>query len=165
MHTALASGCNLWNGAEFYGTPDRNSLSLMRAYYEKYPDDVDKIVLTIKGGLRPGHQLDGSAAHMRESVVNCLKVLGPRGKIDTFSCGRVDPNVPLAETLGVLAEYAREGKIGGVALSEVSAKTIREASKIVKIEAVENELSLFCTEALSNGVVEACAELGIPILA
>ena len=82
-----------------------------------------------------------------------------------YECARRDTNVPLKESLGTLAELVREGKIGGVALSEVSAATIREAVTITKIAAVEIELSLFSTEALSNGVVAACVEHGIPILA
>ena len=82
-----------------------------------------------------------------------------------FECARRDPNVPLAQTLGALAEFVEQGKIGGVALSEVSAETIREAARITKIVAVEIELSLFCTDPLKNGIAEACAELEIPIIA
>ena len=82
-----------------------------------------------------------------------------------FECARRDPNVPLAQTLGALAELVDEGKIGGVALSEVSADTIREAAQITKIVAVEVELSLWSTEPLTNGIAETCAELKIPIIA
>lgn len=92
-------------------------------------------------------------------------MLGPRGRIDMFECARRDHSVKLEETLKTLEELVREGKIGGVALSEVSAKTIREAAAITKIVAVEVELSLFNTQPLTNGIVDACAELGIPILA
>lgn len=49
MKTALAQGCNLWNGGEFYGPPEHNSLTLLNTYFTKYPEDADKIVLTIKG--------------------------------------------------------------------------------------------------------------------
>lgn len=165
MHTALASGCNLWNGGEIYGTPDCNSLTLLKKYYTLYPEDADKVVLNIKGATRPGLQPDGSAEYVRESVENCLKMLGERGRIDMFECARRDPKVPLEETLGVLAELVNEGKIGGVALSEVSATTIREAVKITKIVAVEVELSLWSTDPLTNGIAEACTELDIPIIA
>ena len=73
--------------------------------------------------------------------------------------------VPLKKTLGALAELVDEGKIGGVALCEVSANTIREAAKITKIAAVEVELSLWSTEPLTNGIAEACFEMAIPIIA
>ena len=59
----------------------------------------------------------------------CLRMLGERGRIDIFECARRDPSVPLEETLGALAELVNEGKIGGVALSEVSADTTRRAAK------------------------------------
>ncbi len=62
-------------------------------------------------------------------------------------------------------EYVKPGDIGGIALSEVSAETIRRAAKVAKITAVEIELSLWNTEPLENGVVQACAELDIPIIA
>jgi pyridoxine 4-dehydrogenase len=58
-----------------------------------------------------------------------------------------------------------DGKIGGVALSEVNADTIRQAARVTKIVAVEIELSLFSTEPLTNGIAKASYELNIPIIA
>lgn len=165
MRAALAANCNFWNGGEFYGTPETNSLTLLKKYYEKYPEDADKVVLNIKGGMHPDLRPDGRPEFVKASVARCLEMLGGRGKIDMFECARRDPAVPLAETLTALAELVNEGKIGGVALSEVNADTIREAAKITKIVAVEIELSLFCTEPLTNGIAKACAELNIPIIA
>ena len=165
MRATLAKGCNFWNGGEFYGPADHNSLTLLRKYYEKYPEDADKVVLNIKGGTLPGLIPDGSPEFIKRSVNNSLKMLGPRGRIDMFECARRDPNVPLEQTLGALAELVHEGMIGGVALSEVNAGTIREAAKITKIVAVEVELSLWQTEPLTNGITDACVELKIPIIA
>ena len=167
MRATLNKGCNFWNGGEFYGPPDRNSLTLLRKYYEKYPEDADNIVLNIKGATRilPTLRPDGSPEFVKESVYKCLEMLGPRGRIDMFECARRDPNVPLEKTLGALAELVQAGKIGGIALSEVNAGTIREAAKITKIVAVEIELSLWRTEPLTNGIATACAELDIPIIA
>lgn len=115
--------------------------------------------------MRPDWQPDGSPEFVRKSVENCLRMLGERGRIDMFECARRDPSVFRKETLGALAELVDEGKIGGVALSEVSADTIRQAAKITKIVAVEVELSLWSTEPLTNGIADACAELDIPIIA
>ena len=165
MHVALTSGCNLWNGGEIYGTPDYNSLTLLNKFFARYPEDADKVVLNIKGATRPGLQPDGSPEYVRESVENCLKMLGDRGRIDMFECARRDLKVPLKETLEALAELVDQGKIGGVALCEVGAETIREAAKITKIVAVEVELSLYTTEPLTNGIAEACFDLDIPIIA
>ncbi len=165
MRAALSTNCNLWDGGEFYGSPDNNSLTLLNKYYSKYPEDADKVVLNIKGALKPGFIPDGSPKFVRQSVERCVEMLGGKGKIDMFECGRRDPNTPLETTLGTLEELVKEGKIGGVALSEVNANTIRAAAKITKIVAVEVEVSLFSTEPLSNGIAEACAELNIPIIA
>ena len=165
MRVALAKGCNFWDGGKFYGPPDHNSLTLLRKCYEKYPEDADKVVLNIKGGALPILRPDGSPDFVKRSVINSLKMLGPRGRIDMFECARRDPDVPLEQTLGALAELVKEGKIGGVALSEVRADTIREAAKITKIVAVEVELSLWQTEPLTNGIAEVCAELKISIIA
>ena len=165
MRSAVTSGCNFWNGGEFYGTPDSNSLTLLNEYFALYPEDADKVVLNIKGAMGPGMKPDGSPEYVRKSVENCLRMLGERGRIDMFECARRDPKVPLEKTLKALAELVDEGKIGGVALSEVNANTIRESAKITKIVAVEVELSLWSTAPLTNGIAEACAELDIPIIA
>ena len=165
MHTAATSNCTLWNGGDFYGTPTYNSLTLLRQYYDRYPEDADKVVLNIKGAMRPGLKPDSTPAFLRENITQCLEMLGPKGKIDMFECARRDPNVPLADTLLTLSELVDEGKIGGVALSEVNAATIREAAIITKIVAVEVELSLFSRDPLTNGITKACAELDIPIIA
>ena len=164
MRTALEAGCNLWNGGEFYGPPERNSLFWLNKYYAKYPDDASKVVLNIKGAF-VNYQPDGSPEGVRRSVETCLRQLGPRGKIDMFECARKDPKTPIDVTMQALEELVKEGKIGGVALSEVNANTIREAAKVTKIAAVEIELSLFCTDVLTNGVADACAGLKIPMIA
>lgn len=142
-----------------------NSTVHLKKYYAKYSEDAEKVVLNIKGATLPNLQPDGSPEFMRQSVTNCLKMLGDKGRIDTVECARRDPNVPLEQTLGALAELVNEGKIGGIALSEVSADTIREAAKITEIVAVEVELSIWSTEPLTNGIAEACFELNIPIIA
>ncbi len=165
MRAALEGGCNLWNGGEIYGPPERNSLVLLNKYYSKYPEDASKVVLNIKGGLGADFSPDGSPEGVRRSVENCLKQLGSTGKIDMFECARKDPKTPIEVTMKALDELVKEGKIGGIALSEVNANTIREAAKMTKIAAVEVELSLFSTAILTNGVAKACAELKIPILA
>lgn len=78
------------------------------------------MVLNVKGATRPHLEPDGSPGFVKKSVDHCLEMLGGRGRIDMFECARRDPNVPLEQTLGALAELVNESKIGGVALSEVS---------------------------------------------
>ncbi len=165
MRAALSADCNLWDGGEFYGTPDANSLTLLKKYFTRYPEDAEKVILNIKGALQPGMIPDGSPTFVRQSVEHCLEMLGDKGRIDMFECARRDPNTPLKTTIATLEELVKEGKIGGIALSEVNANTIRAAAKITKIVAVEIEISLFSTEPLYNGITQACGELNIPILA
>lgn len=118
---------------------------LLERYLEKYPEDADKIVLNIKGGLNPQtHQVDASPENTRRSLDNCIAQLkGRKQKIDMFEFGRRDPAVPMDVTFDLIdREYVQTGKIGGIALSEVRAETIHEAVKHTKVVAVEAELSL-----------------------
>ncbi|KAL4991866.1 NADP-dependent oxidoreductase domain-containing protein [Aspergillus falconensis] len=166
MRAALRNGCTLWNGGEFYGHQSYNSLVLLERYLEKYPEDADKFVLNIKGGLnRANYQPDGSENGTRRTLDDSIAQLKGRKKIDQFEFARRDQNVPMEVTFGVMNEYMQAGKIGGVALSEVRAETIHEAVKHTKVLAVEVELSLFCTEPLENGVAAACHQYGIPLVA
>ena len=166
MKAALNSGCNFWNGGEFYGTPHANSLQLLNRYFTKYPEDADKVVLSIKGGISPGQLcIDGSEKNIRRSIDECLKVLDGKKFLDIFEAARVDPKVSMSETIGTIAQYVKEGKVGGVSVSEVTEDQIREAAKVHPIAACEVELSLQSPEILTDGVAAACGELGILIVA
>ncbi|BCS23491.1 aldo/keto reductase family protein [Aspergillus puulaauensis] len=166
LRAALKNGCTLWNGGEFYGKPEYNSLVLLERYLEKYPDDASKFVLNIKGGMNlQTFTPDGSVEGTRRTLDDCIKQLNGRKKIDQFEFARRDQTVPMEVTFGVLNEYIEAGKLGGVALSEVRAETIHEAVKHTKVVAVEAELSLFETGPLENGVAAACAQYGIPLVA
>ncbi|KAL4966405.1 aldo/keto reductase family protein [Aspergillus stella-maris] len=166
MKTALEQGANLWNGGIHYGTPTANSLHLLKYYFMQYPEDADRVILSIKGCYDLAtHKPNGTPEGVRASVEIVLSVLDGVKKIDIFECARVDPNVPIETTIGALAELVSEGKIGGIGLSEVSAATIRRAHAVHPISSVEIELSLFTPDVLRNGVAEACRELKIPIIA
>jgi pyridoxine 4-dehydrogenase len=128
LNTAFKLGANLWNGGEIYGTPERNSLHLLHNYFTKFPEKADQVVLSIKGGALPGVlQPDGSEANLRRSVNECLRVLDGKKSVDIFECARQDPNTTIEQTVTILAQLVKEGKIGGIGLSEVDADTIRRA--------------------------------------
>ncbi|KAF2439290.1 Aldo/keto reductase [Karstenula rhodostoma CBS 690.94] len=165
LKAALDNGVNLWNGADFYGPPEANSLVLLEKYFAKYPEDADKVVLSIKGASGAGITPDGTPEGVRKSLDAAIAQLNGRKKIDLFEPGRIDPNTPLEVTFKVYEEYVQSGKIGGIGLSEVKASTIKAVSKITKIACVEVELSLFSLDVLENGVAAATAELGIPLVA
>lgn len=166
MKAALECGATFWNGGELYGPPDANSLQLLNAYFTKYPEDADKVVISIKGGLKPGQMMpDGSEENTCRSIDECIKQLGGKKKLDIWEAARVDPKTPIEVQIRTAAQYIKEGKLGAISLSEVSADSIRRAAAVTKISAVEVELSLWSTEILSNGVAQACADLDIPIVA
>lgn len=128
LNTALELGANFWNGGELYGTPEYNSLHLLNKYFTKYPENAEKVVLSIKGGLKKGELVpDSSEANIRRSVDECLLQLDGKKTIDIFECARQDPKFSVESTIEVLATYVKEGKIGGIGLSEVDAETIRRA--------------------------------------
>ncbi|KAI1432622.1 pyridoxal reductase [Xylaria sp. CBS 124048] len=171
MREAISQGNVFWNGGEIYGTPEYNSMTLLSAYFEKYPEDADKVILSIKGGMVPGAhpgtlKADGSPEGTRRSLDNIIRQLNGRKKVDLFEFARRDQTVDMRITFETIQkEYIDTGKIGGISLSEVRAETIHEAAKIAKICAVEVELSLFATEVFDNGVAAACAEYNIPLVA
>lgn len=128
LDKALSLGANFWNAGELYGTPAYNSLHLLNAYFTRNPHNAEKVVLSIKGGLLPGQIApDGSEANIQRSVDECLRVLDGKKDIDIFECARQDPNTSVEQTVMVLGELVKEGKIRGVGLSEVDAETVRRA--------------------------------------
>ncbi|OBT67919.1 hypothetical protein VE03_02480 [Pseudogymnoascus sp. 23342-1-I1] len=166
MKAALEAGAIFWNGGDFYGTPEYNSLHLLAAYFSKYPEDAEKVVLSIKSGFKVGFEIDGSPEYVRDRVSNCNKILAGTKKVDIFEYARVPTNVDFFDvTLKELEKCVAEGLIGGIGLSEVAAATIKKATAITKIDAVEVELSLWSTDILTNGVAEACGEANIPVIA
>ena len=165
MRTALDMGANFWNGGEIYGNAERNSLHLLKEYFDKYPGDTNKVVISIKGGCNKDSLVpNGSADNVRRSIDECLTVMDNK-KLDLFECARVDPKTPIEITVRAAEEYVKAGKLGGISLSECSANTIRRAAKVATISAVEVEFSIWETTIFDNGVAKACAELDIPIVA
>ena len=128
MDAALATGANFWNGGLIYGTPEYNSLHLLRDYFTERPDAAKAVVLSIKGGLTLERIPDGSEKFVRQSVTECLRILPPSLKtIDIFQCARVDLNTGIESTMKTLRKLREEGKIGAIGLSEVKAETIQRA--------------------------------------
>ncbi|KAF4446326.1 putative pyridoxine 4-dehydrogenase [Fusarium austroafricanum] len=131
------------------------------------------------GLMGPNYVPLGTKEKTRRSIDDCLKTLGPMGRIASFEVGRKDPNVKYEEdTLATINEYVKDGKIDGISCSELNADTLRSAAKKFKIIALEIELSLFTTDPLeyrgirvpsnrplTNGLLEVCGELDIPVLA
>ncbi|PKK45431.1 hypothetical protein CI102_10011 [Trichoderma harzianum] len=167
MKAAVDNGLTMWNGGEFYGTPEYNSMTIIKAYFTKYPEDAEKVVLVMKGGIDfKARKPDGSPEGIRRSLDNILEQIGGVKKVDAFNCARRDPEYPLSVTFGVIQkEYIDTGKISAIALSECGVDTINEAAAVTKIAAAEIELSMFSPDVLNNGIAAACKKHDIPIIA
>lgn len=137
----------------------------MNRYLTANPFDASKIILCIKSGVVNQITMDCSPKNMRMMLEKATFILGGKKTIDIFGPARVDPKVPIEETVKELAELVKEGKTGGILLSEVSAESIRSASKVHPISVVEAEVSLWARDVFQNGVAETCKELGIVLLA
>ncbi|KAH7039688.1 aldo/keto reductase [Microdochium trichocladiopsis] len=162
MRAALANGMNFWNGGDLYGNPEYNSMTLLSEYFAKYPEDADKVVLSMKAGVNP----DQSPAGVRKTLDNMLGQLKGTKKVDVFEFARRNQAASMEEAFRtVKEEYIDTGKVGGISLSEVRLDTLKEAVKHVKVVAVEVEVSLFSTDVLTNGIAATCAEHNIPIVA
>jgi len=168
MKAAISRGATVWSSSSIYGMPPQPptaGLQLLRRYFDKYPEDANKVTLFIRA-CSDAQTLSPTCtrAGVRASADECNRMLGGAKKIDIFGPARMDRNVPVEETLGALRELVDEGQIGGVGLSEVGAQTIRKAHAVCPLSVVEVEFSLWSTDILTNGVAIACKELDIPIL-
>ncbi|GAB3779401.1 aldo/keto reductase [Dyella agri] len=108
--------------------------------------------------------VDGRPEYVRAACEGSLKRLGIE-TIDLYYQHRVDPNVPIEETVGAMAELVQAGKVRHLGLSEASAATLERASKVHPIAALQSEFSLWTRDPEDNGVLDACRRLGIAFVA
>ena len=168
IRKALELGVDFIDTAQLYG-PLTNELLVGRAVAGRR----DEYVIATKFNRRmddalPGDMStvgaqDGSAAHVRSSIEGSLRRLGT-DYVDLYYQHRVDPNVPIEETVGAMADLVAEGKIRHIGLSEAAADTIRRASAVHPITAVQTEFSLWSRDP-EDEVLPTCRELGIGFVA
>lgn len=158
IHRAIDLGLTFFDTAEMYG-PFANEELLGAAIKGKR----DGLVVATKFAMRwDGNQavgIDGSPENSRRACEGSLKRLGI-DTIDLFYQHRVDPNVPIEDTIGGMAELVKEGKVRHIALSEAAPETIRRAAKVHPITALQSEYSLWERD-VENDVLAACRENGI----
>lgn len=165
----MDSGSNFLNSGEFYGQPDPTlGLKLLARFFAAEPSYADKVFLSVKGGSRPDFSPDGSLEGLRKSVLHINEVLGSHGAtkhMDLFEPARLDKSVGIEQVMKNLLVLRDEGHFTHIGLSEVSAETLRTASKVGPVAAVEFEYSLWALDAETNGLLSATAELGITAIA
>jgi aryl-alcohol dehydrogenase-like predicted oxidoreductase len=168
IHAVLDAGITLIDTADVYCLNDseigHNERLIARALRSWTREGV---IVATKGGLRRPQgrwEVDGRPAHLRNACDQSLKSLGVE-RIDLYQLHAPDPRVPLADSIGALADLRREGKVRWVGLSNVSVAEIQQAEAIVPISTVQNRLNPFFREALTEGVVQYCEKRGIGFLA
>ncbi|MER6423313.1 aldo/keto reductase [Streptomyces sp. NPDC001137] len=161
LHRALDLGVTLLDTADFYGSGHNEEL-IGRAIAGRR----DEVVLATKFGFanRLGEPtlVRGDAAYVRQACEASLRRLGV-DHIDLYYQHRVDPQVPIEETVGALAELVQAGKVRYLGLSEAGAQTIRRAHAVHPITALESEWSLW-TRDLEAEIAPVCRELGIGLV-
>jgi len=170
IHAALDAGVTLIDTADVYCLDNQDighNERLVASALEGWQGERDQVIVATKGGVtRPAGrwETDGRPQHLRAACERSLEALGVE-RIDLYQLHAPDPKVPLAESVGALAELQQEGKIRWVGLSNVSVPQIREAESVARVSSVQNRLNPFFREALAEGVVAYCAERGMGFLA
>ena len=156
----LELGGNFLDTAEIYG-PYTNE-ELLGRFLRNVPRD--SVVVATKFGFRIGENntrtVDSSPANVRRACDACLGRLGIE-VIDLFYQHRVDPKVPIEDTVGAVSELVTAGKVRALGLSEAGPETLRRAGRVHPIAALQSEYSLWSREVTTNGVLTTCRELGI----
>lgn len=158
---ALEVGVNFLDTADVYG-PHTNEELVGKALKGRR----DKFVLATKFGIifDPSdlgiRGVNGKPEYVRQAVEGSLKRLGI-DTIDLYYLHRVDTNTPIEDTVGAMSRLIEEGKIRHIGLSEASAETLRKASAVHPVTALQSEYSLWTRDVEENGVLEACRQLGI----
>ncbi|MEW6267684.1 MAG: aldo/keto reductase [Thermodesulfobacteriota bacterium] len=164
IHRALDLGCTFLDTADIYGpftneelvgraiAGRRSSVFLATKFgIVRDPDDA-----TVRG-------IDGSPAYVERACDASLRRLGV-DVIDLYYQHRVDPKVPIEETVGAMAELVTAGKVCFLGLSEASVETLRRANAVHQITALQSEYSLWSRDP-EDGVLDACRELGVGFVA
>ena len=160
LHKALELGINFWDTADFYGGGANEKL-----ISKVLKPNRDKIFIATKFGFKYGGEnllassFDGSPKYMRKAVELSLQRLGIE-TIDLYYAHRVDPNVPIEETVGAMAELVKEGKVRYLGLSEASITNIKKANAVHPISALQSEYSLL-TRDVEKKVLPEITEMGI----
>ncbi len=165
LHAALDNGVDFIDTADIYGIGGHNEKLLNKTFHDRW----DKLVLATKFGIVRDQQtgerlgLSGKPEYVKQCCENSLKRLG-RDTIDLYYLHRVDPDTPIEETVGAMADLVTAGKVRYIGLSEVSGETLRKANAIHPITAVQSEYSMWSLD-VEDTTLAACRELGVGLVA
>ncbi|MGI5198450.1 aldo/keto reductase [Streptomyces sp. CA-288835] len=163
LERALELGVTFYDTADAYGQGENEKF--LSPFFKAYRDEVviaTKFALSIPPDEPTKRIIRNDAPYIRQAVEASLKRLDV-DVIDLYYMHRRDPNVPIEETVGVMAELVREGKVKHLGLSEVTGGELRAAQAVHPIAAVQSEWSLFSRD-IEAGVVPAARELGVALV-
>jgi aryl-alcohol dehydrogenase-like predicted oxidoreductase len=164
IHAAIEAGVTLIDTADVYGP-----LTNEKLVGQALRGCRDRVVLATKFGIvrdpadPTKRGVDGRPEYVRACCEASLKRLGVE-VIDLYYQHRVDPNTPIDDTVGAMADLVRQGKVRYLGLSEASAETLRRASAVHPITALQSEYSLWSRD-VEDEVIPACRKLGIGFVA
>ena len=158
IRRALDLGVNFFDTSDLYGAGANEEL-LGRALKGRR----NEAVVATKFGIIRGGGVNGRPEYVKQACEASLKRLGV-DYIDLYFLHRVDPETPIQDTVGAMAQLVREGKARRIGLSEASPKTIRRANSVHPITALQTEYSLW-TRDLETDILPTCRELGIGVVA
>jgi aryl-alcohol dehydrogenase-like predicted oxidoreductase len=140
------------------------SEDVIGAYLRKNPTAKKQFSIATKGGFRINPRgISNEAGFMRECLEGSLKRLGV-DYVDLYYIHRRDQMIPIEDTTATMAQFVKEGKIGGIGYSEIAPYSLERASKVHHIRAVQNEYSLW-TRLPELGLLQACERLGTALVA
>lgn len=164
IHKAYESGITFFDTADMYG-PYKNEILVGKAIRSFR----NKITLATKFGIvrdaanPKARGVNGTPEYVKSSCEGSLKRLNVE-VIDLYYLHRKDPQTPIEETIGAMAELIKEGKVRGIGVSEVNAETLRKANATFPLSALQSEYSLWSREP-EDEILPACKELGIAFVA
>jgi pyridoxine 4-dehydrogenase len=164
IHAALDAGITLLDTGDFYGM-GHNEMLIREALSS---DNRDKVQISVKFGAlrdvdRNWHGYDSRPKAIKNFLAYSLQRLGVEA-IDIYRPARLDPDVPIEETVGAMAEMVKKGTIKHIGLSEVGSETIRRAHAVHPIADLQIEYSLV-SRGIESDILKTCRELGIGITA
>jgi len=164
IRRALDLGVNLLDTSASYGKGHNH-----RLIGEAIRGRRHEVVIHSKSGSPRDGSADavrggGDPRYLRQTCEQSLKNLGIE-TLDVFCMSRVDPNVPVEESVGAMAELVKEGKTRFIALSECSAESLRRGRAVHPLASLQMEYSLFSRDAEEQGQIDACRELGLAMMA
>src|SRR5215831_3784018 len=164
IHRALDLGVNFLDTSASYGQGHNHRLIGEAIRGRRH----DVVIHSKSGSPRDGGadavRGGGDPRYLRQTCEQSLKNLGIE-TLDVFCMSRVDPNVPIEESVGAMAELVKEGKTRFISLSECSAESLRRGNAVHPIASLQMEYSLFSRDAEEQGQLDACKELGIAMMA